>query len=81
MNKKRKLFPCPFCGGEVSVARCGDDVECYYFITRGHNKNACKCRLFMEGEKFDKYSSPKEYARYKQELIKTWNRRANVVQI
>lgn len=75
MSDNKMLLPCPFCGGEVSVAFGGDEAGAHYFITRGYGKNACKCRVFMEGEKFDKESKPKEYERHKAELIRQWNKR------
>lgn len=75
MSDRKKLLPCPFCGGDVSVALGGDEADVHYFITRGYGKNACKCRVFMEGEKFDKVSESEVYARHKAELIEAWNRR------
>ena len=69
-----KLLPCPFCGGEVSIALCGDGFDAWWFITRGHGENACKCRLFMESEKFNKDSEMANFVA--DDLIAAWNRRA-----
>ena len=66
--------PCPFCGGEVSIALCGDGFDAWWFITRGHGENACKCRLFMESEKFNKDSEMADFVA--DDLIAAWNRRA-----
>lgn len=68
-----KLLPCPFCGGEVSIALCGDGFDAWWFITRGHGENACKCRLFMESEKFNKDSEMADFVA--DDLIAAWNRR------
>lgn len=76
MSKNKRLLPCPFCGGEVSAALGGDNADVYYFVTRGNGKNACKCRVFMEGEKFDKGSRPGEYEINKAKLIRQWNKRS-----
>ena len=65
---------CPFCGGEVSIALCGDGFDAWWFITRGHGENACKCRLFMESEKFNKDSEMADFVA--DDLIAAWNRRA-----
>lgn len=67
--------PCPFCGGEVSIALCGDGFDAWWFITRGHGENACKCRLFMESEKFNKDSEMADFVA--DDLIAAWNRRAD----
>lgn len=70
-----RLLPCPLCGKEVSVALSGDDVNIWYFVTRGIGENPCKCRLFMESEKISRDSSPDDYGKLKSSLIKAWNRR------
>ena len=69
----RELLPCPFCGGEVSIALCGDGFDAWWFITRGHGENACKCRLFMESEKFNKDSEMADFVA--DDLIAAWNSR------
>lgn len=68
------LRECPFCGGEVSIALCGDGLNAWWFITRAHGEKACKCRLFMESEKFDKDSEIADFIA--DDLIAAWNRRA-----
>ena len=74
-----KIEKCPFCGGEVSIALCGDGFDAWWFITRGHGENACKCRLFMESEKFNKDSEMADFVA--DDLIAAWNRRADVVPV
>ena len=72
-----ELKPCPFCGGEVSLAETGDSITRWYIITRGNHKRKinCNCRVFMESDEFVPYSdSFREIA--KKMLIKAWNRRA-----
>lgn len=69
------LLPCPFCGGEVSIALCGDGFDAWWFITRGHGENTCKCRLIMESEKFNKDSEMADFVA--DDLIAAWNRRAD----
>ena len=76
MSMDKTLLPCPFCGGEVSIALCGDGFDAWWFITRGHGENACKCRLFMESEKFNKDSEMADFVA--DDLIAAWNRRANL---
>lgn len=75
-TNRENLMPCPFCGGEVSIAIMNDgtcDDLSYFMITRGTSKDTrCKCRIFMESEQYAK--GDKE--RVKNELIKSWNSRA-----
>lgn len=75
------LKPCPFCGGEVSIAAGGEAPEKWFFVTRGHSKTAknCDCRVFMEsGIYYDGYGFPAEVvAKIKNDLIEAWNRRAD----
>lgn len=71
---QNKLLPCPFCGGEVSIALCGDDEYSWWIVTRGKNKakdKNCHCRLFMESGAF--YDEDGEVE--KEYLIKKWNTR------
>ena len=73
-----KLKPCPFCGGEVTIAETGDKITRWYFITRGNSKTGrnCNCRVFMESDEFVPYSDPfRKIA--KELLIEAWNRRAD----
>lgn len=70
-----ELKPCPFCGGEVTIALGGDDTYQWYFITRGNEENRCNCRLFMESERFYKDDDEETKTKTKSDLIKRWNRR------
>lgn len=72
-----KLKPCPFCGGAVCIAKCGDNVMLWWFITRGHGENRCRCRLFMESDDFSINSPIKEKMQKRNELIEAWNRRVD----
>lgn len=75
-----KLLPCPFCGGEVSMAAIAHDGEYHAFITRGYSlkKKNCWCRLFMESDKIllDRVDFKEERARVRKKLAEAWNRRA-----
>ena len=68
-----KLKPCPFCGGEVSIALCGEGFDAWWFIMRGHGENACKCRLLMDSEQFNKDSEIADFVA--DDLIAAWNSR------
>lgn len=73
MNKE--LEHCPFCGGEVSIAKTEDVSNglMWFYITRGNGKDRCNCRVFMEGRQFNPdFCSVEEM---KQELIDRWNNR------
>lgn len=76
-----ELKPCPFCGGEVSMALTGHDTTNWMFITRGHSKTKknCSCRLFMESDRyFIGCMDSKEAAENaEKDLAEAWNRRAN----
>lgn len=73
------LKPCPFCGGEVSMALTGTGTVNWPFITRGLSKTKknCKCRLFMEGERYFIGCMDSEAAakNAKKDLAEAWNRR------
>lgn len=75
--KPPELKPCPFCGGEVSIASTGYRTENCFFITRGISKTKknCKCRLFMESEPYQKGDDKELVDNVKIELVKAWNRR------
>ena len=65
-----KLKPCPFCGGEVTVARYDN---WWSVIAKGTDpKTSCRCRVFMESELFH---NDAEKERAKENLIETWNTR------
>ena len=75
-----ELKRCPFCGGEVSIAKTSDDFGeglLWWYVTRGHGKNSCECRVFMESEQFHYRAPIEEKLKAKDELIVAWNRRAN----
>ena len=74
-----KLKPCPFCGGEVSMALTGCGTTNWVFITRGNSKTKknCKCRLFMESDRyFIGCMDSKEAAENaRKDLAEAWNTR------
>ena len=72
---ERELKPCPFCGGEVTIAQGGSDITRWWFITRGNDKDRCDCRLFMESDDFYINASLADRVQKRRELIKAWNRR------
>ena len=74
-----QLKPCPFCGGEVSIALTEHNGFGLWLITRGRKENACSCRVFMESRRFiieldGSFDGSKE----REELIERWNRREPV---
>ena len=69
------LKPCPFCGGEVSIALIKDE-DARWFVTRGVSDESCGCRVFMESRRFNGRDSEEEIERIKKELVAAWNRRA-----
>ena len=74
-----ELKPCPFCGGEVGMSLTGCGMINWVFITRGNSKTKknCKCRLFMESERYDIVAiSFEEKKKIRQDLAEAWNRRA-----
>ena len=78
---QNELKPCPFCGGEVSIALTGQGIINWLFVTRGHskiNKN-CNCRVFIESDRFyinhDNVDSEREKAMHN--LVEAWNRRTD----
>ena len=72
------LKPCPFCGGEVSIAETGYKKENCFFVTRGHSKaqKNCKCRVFMESESYRKDDGDSK-EKIRNDLAEAWNRRAS----
>lgn len=71
-----ELKPCPFCGGNVELAKMGENLHCWWVVTRGRGKNKCTCRVFMESEEFWVNDTTELKQSRKQELINSWNRRA-----
>jgi len=69
-----KLLPCPFCGGEVTIALIGDK-NTRWFVTRGIGKNKCTCRVFMESEQMPRDASKWTKETTKRELTEKWNTR------
>ena len=72
------LRPCPFCGGEVSIAEKAYIKGGCMFITRGISgtKKNCKCRVFMESEPYlKKDCEAKDKAR--NDLVEAWNKRVS----
>ena len=74
-----ELKPCPFCGGEVSMAAIAHDGVYTAFITRGCSitKKNCGCRLFMESDQIllDRVDFKEERDRERKKLAKASNRR------
>lgn len=75
-----KLKPCPFCGGEVSMALTGQGSINWLFITRGNSmtKKNCSCRLKMESDRYfiGCIDSKEAAENAKKDLADAWNRRA-----
>ena len=73
------LKPCPFCGGEVSIALTGQGVINWLFVTRGNSKSNknCNCRVFMESDRFhiDRDNVDAEREKAMHNLVESWNRR------
>ena len=42
-----KLKPCPFCGGEVTIAEGGYRQTRWMFVTRGNKENRCNCYVIL----------------------------------
>ena len=85
MSEREELKPCPFCGGEVSIALHSDEFgDFWWSVQRGPNDaTACRCRLFMESDaKFclDVYEGESAEGspwamELKSRLVKKWNAR------
>lgn len=75
MTDREKLKTCPFCGGNVDIAKMGDNGMMWWFVTRGTGKNKCGCRVFMESDDFDVNVSTEEKLQIRNALIEAWNRR------
>ena len=76
-----ELKPCPFCGGEVSMALTGQGVINWLFITRGNSKHKknCSCRLFMKSDIYfiDRTDAKQAAKKAAKDLVEAWNRRVN----
>lgn len=70
-----ELKPCPFCGGEVSVAIVGYGLSANWLVTRGVGGKSCGCRVFMESEQFDKDNEESDFI--KDDLVAAWNNRSD----
>ena len=72
-----ELKSCPFCRGEVSIARMSENDDVWWLITRGNGENRCTCRVFMESAIFtDEDPHALKFA-IRDDLIDAWNRRAD----
>lgn len=69
------LKPCSFCGGEVTIAEVGEYLKSWMSITRGNDKNGCKCRVFMESKLYNSDCSEADKEKIKKDLIEAWNKR------
>lgn len=64
------LKPCPFCGGEVTIAEGGYRQTRWMYVTRGNKENRCNCYVIMESKTYDFDSSEMEKAKLKPILSK-----------
>lgn len=71
----KKLEPCPFCGGKVTIAEMGNEEYGHYIVTRGIEDDKCACRVFMESGQFEKKDTEEYKEKVKANLIDKWNRR------
>lgn len=65
-----KLKPCPFCGGEVTVAEGSYRQTRWMYVTRGNKENRCNCHVFMESKTYYFDSSEKTRKESKPTLSK-----------
>lgn len=65
-----KLKPCPFCGGEVTIAEGGYRQTRWMYVTRGNKENRCNCYVIMESKTYDFDSSEMEKRKSKPTLSK-----------
>ena len=74
MSARLKL--CPFCGKKVTIASMSDGDEHWFYVFGLYNDtDHCRCRVFMESEKFRDGATNAEIAAILQELVRKWNRR------
>ena len=78
MKATTDLKPCPFCGGEVMIAKKAYGKERCMYITRGisRTKKNCKCRVFMESEPY-RTDEGVSVDKIRKDLAEAWNRRAD----
>ena len=69
------LKPCPFCGGEVTIAETGADTKKRMYISRAHGENKCSCRILMESGEYWFGCPEKDKERIRANLIEAWNKR------
>lgn len=70
------LESCPFCGKKVTINRLSDEDGSWFYIHGTDRSSAyCNCRLFMESERFNKYSTDEAIKDIHKRLIDRWNRR------
>ncbi len=75
VGEMNDLKPCPFCGGEVTIAEGGYHQTRWMYVTRGNEENRCNCYVIMESKTYDFDSSESEKAKIKANLIEAWNKR------
>ena len=70
------LKRCPFCGKKVAIASMSDGDEHWFYVFSPYkDTDHCRCRVFMESEKFRDGASNAEIASIRRELVNKWNRR------
>ena len=71
-----RLKRCPFCGKKVTIASMSDEDE-HWFYVHGvfRDDDHCRCRVFMESEKFRDGATNAEIAAVRHDLVMKWNRR------
>lgn len=73
-----RLKRCPFCGGKVKIASMSDEDEHWFYVFGLYkDDDHCRCRVFMESEKFRDGASDTEIKAIRSELIAKWNRRVD----
>lgn len=70
-----ELKRCPFCGGEVAIDEASGYLKSWMLITRGNDRNGCKCRVFMESKPYSFGYSVTKKEKIKKDLIEAWNKR------
>lgn len=72
-----RLKRCPFCGGKVTICSMSDEDERWFYVFGMYkgNEKCCRCRVFMESEKYRTGASDEEIRAIRSELVAKWNRR------